>query len=123
MNNDTIGSETLSRVEKEKRHIVSRMYQATYGMLQICPEETADAFKQSIANFEEAYPELAKLLKESPYHHYAVENMSDIIRREQAGSYESRMGQCSTMMSMIEALVKTPPGQQSANEMLEKLRL
>ncbi len=115
-------AEGISKIEKEKRHIVSRMYQATYGMLQICPDKEVDSFKKIIAKLEETYPEFTKLLNESKYHQYAVDNMIKDIARERKKSDESRMPQCSFGKSITKALIYTPSGQKSVSDYLEKLK-
>ncbi|WP_320033789.1 hypothetical protein [Halarcobacter sp.] len=115
-------AEELSKIEKDKRHIVSRMYQATYGMLQICPDKEVDSFKRIIENFEKTYPEFSKLLNESPYHQYAVDNMVIDIARERKKSDESRMLQCSFGKSITQSLISTAGGQKSVSDMLEKLQ-
>ncbi len=98
------------------------MYQATYGMLQICPDKEVDSFKKIIGNFEETYPEFTKLLNESKYHQYAVDNMARDIARERKKSDEARMPQCSFGKSMIKSLTNTAGGKKSVDEMLEKLQ-
>ena len=112
----------ISKVEKEKRHIVSRMYQATYGMLQICPDKEVDSFKKIIAKFEERYPEFSKLLNESKYHQYAVDNMRRDITHERKQSDKARIPQCSFGKSMTKSLTNTDSGKKSVAEMLEKLQ-
>jgi len=115
-------AEELSKIEKDKRHIVSRMYQATYGILQICPDKEVDSFKRIIENFEKKYPEFSTLLNESPYHQYAVDSMARDIARERKKSDESRMPQCSFGKSIIQSLINTTDGQRSVSDMLEKLQ-
>lgn len=115
-------AEELSKIERDKRHIVSRMYQATYAMLQICPDKEVDSFKKIIENFEETYPEFSKLLNESQYHQYAVDNMAKDIAQERKKSDESRMPQCSFGKSMTQSLISTTNGQKSVSDMLEKLK-
>jgi hypothetical protein len=117
-----LNMERISKVEKEKRHIVSRMYQATYGMLQICPDKEVDSFKKIIAKFEETYPEFSKLLNESEYHQYAVDNMARDIARERKKSDKARMPQCSFGKSMTKSLIDTDSGKKSVKNMLEKLQ-
>jgi len=115
-------AEELTKVEKEKRHIVSRMYQATYGILQICPDREVDSFKKIIKNFEETYFEFSKLLNESQYHQYAVDNMIKDIAQERKKSDRSRISQCSFGKSMTLSLISTTGGQKSVSDMLVKLK-
>jgi hypothetical protein len=115
-------AEELSKIEKDKRHIVSRMYQATFGLLQICPDKEVDSFKRIIENFEKKYPEFSTLLNESPYHQYAVDSMERDIARERKKPDESRMPQCSFGKSIIQSLISTTGGEKSVSDMLEKLQ-
>ncbi len=115
-------AEELNELEKEKRKIVFRMYEITYGMLQICPDKEVDSFKEIIKNLDETYPEFTKLLNESEYHQYAVDLTAKDIIRERKKSDESRMPQCSFGKSMTKSLINTPNGQKSVNDMLEKLQ-
>ncbi len=115
-------AEELTKIEKDKRHIVSRMYQVTYGMLQVCPDKEVDSFKTIIVNFEETYPEFTKLLKESQYHQYAIDMTAHDIARERKKSDELRMPQCSFGKAMTQSLINTTDGQKSVYDMLEKLK-
>jgi hypothetical protein len=115
-------AEEVSKVEKDKRKIVSRMYQATYAILEICPDREFNSYKKIIDKFERTYPEFTKLLNESPYHQYAVDNMVHDIARERGQSDEIRMSQCSFGKYITESLMNTEDGIKSVNNMLETLK-
>ncbi|MBO8087542.1 MAG: hypothetical protein J7D61_16025 [Marichromatium sp.] len=114
-------TQELSKIERDKRHIVSRTYQMTYGMLQICPDKEADSFKKIIEEFEKTYPEFTQLLKESQYYQYAVDNMAKDIQRERQKPDESRMSQCLYGQYLTKSLTSTASGQKTVREMQEKL--
>jgi hypothetical protein len=108
--------------EKMKAKVVSRMYQSTYGILEICPDEEVDSFKKIIEKFEKTYPEFTKLLNESKYHQYAVDTMAGNIVRERKASEETRMSQCKFGKSITESLINTTDGEKSVNDMLAILK-
>jgi hypothetical protein len=115
-------AEEISKVEKDKRKIVSRMYQATYAILEICPDREVNSYKKIIDKFERTYPEFTKLLNESPYHQYVVDTMKHDIDRERQQSDEIRMSQCSFGKSITESLMNSDNGVKSVSDMLETLR-
>ena len=58
-----------SDTERQKAHVVSRLYQATYGAEDRCkPSKLASLeFGKAFNQFSVAYPELIRLLKASPH--------------------------------------------------------
>ena len=56
-------AQELSEVEREKRHIVSRLYQVTDRQLALCPDQDVAAFSDVLEQFYMKYPELNLLIK------------------------------------------------------------
>lgn len=118
----SIQAAELNSTEREKRKIVSRMYQATEGALARCPKKDIKSFEQSLNEFNKSYPEFVPLLKSSSYRQYAVDNFSDDIQRSKTEPVKKLSLECLYIKSLLDALLTTESGKKSVEDMLASLK-
>lgn len=106
--------------ERQKAHIVSRMYQATYGAQKQCINYKDEVAKldKAIEQFRNAYPELMRLVDSSPYLPQAKEEFNATMR---SPGDQLPVEECLYIGNMLQQWVDNPDGQNIANDMIETL--
>ena len=112
---------------KRKTHIVSRVYQLVYGGAEICTRlasPDAQAAVAAAARFKDAYPELIRLVEESPYVGIARERNRKMV--EDGVAYEAKNPQpepdCKDVIRKLDYSVDDPVGRIQINETIERLK-
>jgi hypothetical protein len=104
--------------ERQKTHIVSRMYQATYGVQKQCNQSAS--LNTAIEQVHHAYPELMRLIESSPYLPQAKAEFNSLwsTSGEQAGIKE-----CQEIENMLRQLLDVSHGgRQAVNDMVQALK-
>lgn len=61
-------AQAAAEVERQKAHVVSRLYQVTYGAEERCrPQRGVIGLGKALDQFNSAFPELMRLIDGSPY--------------------------------------------------------
>jgi hypothetical protein len=106
--------------ERQRAHVVSRMYQATYGA-----QERCGSYKDELARLDKvieqvrhAYPELMRLVESSVYLPQAKEEFKALW-----GGTDGQLPiqECRETANMLQQLLEVPNGQQAANNMIQTL--
>ncbi|WP_292938431.1 hypothetical protein [Noviherbaspirillum sp.] len=119
------GAQMPSSFERQKMHVVSRMYQATYGASERCrpSKEASVSLDKAIDQIRKTFPELMTLIDNSPYLPQAREQFNAFASSTAARPTNDELVQeCSGMTNMLQQLVETPGGQQAANDMIQTLK-
>lgn len=103
---------------RQKAHIVSRLYQATYGAQEQCSshKDVAANLDKTIDQFRRAYPELMRLVESSPYLPQAKEGFKAIWNGSRMSPQE-----CRETANILRQFLDAPNGQQEANRMIQIL--
>jgi|GEM_PF-5139313 len=115
-------SATDSPDERQKRHVVSRLYEITESMVQQCshaPSSVANKYKLEVSRFVEANPKLMTLVKQSPHYEYAQKNYA-YERRNDPHTVEMLVSVCGYFSDAIGAMIDTPQGKSEVDK-LEKI--
>ena len=111
--------------EREKRKIVSRLYQATYGSIERCkkaaPEEATE-FESEFNRFVSENEKLMKLVTQSPYYEYAINSFSKHAAVDPLeDTTESFSAECKYLSSMLHSMSLQKEGRYSIKEITEIL--
>lgn len=118
-------ADTQSDSERQKAHVVSRLFQVTYGAQQHCaasPEKSA-AVTTAVDQFRATYPELLSLVDSSPYLPRFQENFKKFLAdpaRQASG--EALVKECQSLEYMLRQLLDTPGGKQATDEYTQLLK-
>lgn len=107
-----------SQEEREKRHIVSRLYEMTESMTQRCSHAqlvVASKYQHEVSRFIEAYPRLMTLVKQSAYYEYAQRNFS-YKGKSEGETKETLTSSCDYFSGVIGAMVDDPRGVSEVNK-------
>jgi hypothetical protein len=109
-------------LERQKAKIVSRVYQLTYGAEEMCkrysPQES-NQVSEAVAKFKNTYPELMKLVKESPYLDKAKKRMSILIDRMEKNPEDT---ECLAAYNMLQQCTDTESGKQDILKTIAELK-
>jgi hypothetical protein len=112
-------------VERQKVHMVSRMYQATYGAQERCrpSREASVKLDMAIEQFRNALPELMSLVDSSPYLPQAKEQFKVFLSKAPAPQNDQALvEECAGIADMLHQLADTPGGQKAADDMIQTLK-
>jgi len=118
-------AQASTNTERQKAHVVNRMYQATYGAQERCrPLKDASAsLDKAIDQIRRAFPELLSLIENSPYLPQAREHFKTLLNDPtMRSSDEALLQECRGIEYMLRQFVEAPAGQQAANEMIQTLK-
>lgn len=109
-----------SEQEQYKAHIVSRMYEATYGGQEKCrsDKEALDRLNKMVDQFRHAYPELMSSIENSPYLPQAKEHLK--LGRDPSGKYD--LQECRETETILRQMLIVPQGQQLADYYVQILK-
>lgn len=114
-----------SNIERQKMHVVSRMYQATYGAQERCrPSKEASAnLDKAVDQLRHAFPELLNLIDNSPYLLQAQEQFKTFLSNTAIKSSDEKLApMCNWFEYMLRQLVESKDGQQVAIDMIQTLK-
>jgi hypothetical protein len=112
-------------VERQKAHVVSRLYQATYGAELRCrpSKEASSSFSKAMDQFRSAFPELMRLIDGSPYLPPAREQFNKFLADPSAKvSDEALIEECRGLEYMLRLFIEAPGGKDTVNGYLQLLR-
>lgn len=112
-------------VEREKTLIVSRLYQSTYGAKERCrpSKEASLSLGKAIKRFRLAYPELMRLVDQSPYLPTARDQFKQFLADPSAKiSDEELVQECQGLESMLLQFVDTPGAKDEMNKFVLLLK-
>jgi hypothetical protein len=110
-----------SSIERQKKHIVSRVYEAIYETEEwgCSPSEGSAHVKKMINRARQAFPELFSLVDASPYFPQAREESKAFLNRI---PLEMRIHNCKAIEYILEEVFETPGGQKGVNDMIQTLK-
>jgi hypothetical protein len=112
-------------MERQKAHIVSRMYQATYGAQERCrsAEEASEGLDKAIGQLRGTLPELMTLVDASPYLPQAQAQFKAMHGKAPAvQDRRSLIEECAAIENLLRQLIETPGGKKAASDMIDILR-
>jgi hypothetical protein len=106
--------------ETQSQKLIYRLYSATFGADEFCktasPEAWAD-FKTQLNRFTAQYPELIKLIRDSPYYaqsqRYFSQKAAVMAARE---TPQAATGDCRAFTKLLEAMIDDPAGKKAARD-------
>jgi hypothetical protein len=111
--------------ERQKAHVVSRLYQATYGAEERCrpSKEASSSFSKAMDQFRSAFPELMRLIDGSPYLPPARDQFKKFLADPSAKvSDDALIQECRGLEYMLRQFVEAPGGKEAVNEYLQLLK-
>ena len=114
-----------SDTERQKAHVVSRLYQATYGAEDRCkPSKLASLeFGKAFNQFSVAYPELIRLLKASPHLTTAKEQYAKFLAHPSTNVNENALfEECRGMGDMLRQFVEAPGAKEAMDDFVQTLK-
>ena len=105
--------------------IVSRLYQATFGMSERCkmaPTESADEFKAEFDRFSAKYPDLLNLLRSSPFYGPARQHFLQLSASLAArDTPQSLAAECKALAQLLRSMIDQPEGQRAVRDYTAQL--
>ena len=112
-------AQATTDVEREKAHVVSRLYQATYGAKERCrpSKEASLSLGKAINQFRLAFPELMRLVDHSPYLPPARDQFKKFLADPSAKvSDEDLVQECQGLESLLLQFVDAPEAKDEMNK-------
>jgi hypothetical protein len=111
--------------ERQKAHLVSRLYQATYGAQKRCSAspEGATSIEKSLEIFRSKFPELIRLLDGSPYFGPARDNFQKFLDDPSTKVGDSALLlECQSLEYILRSLIDAPGGNEAVAEYIQLLK-
>lgn len=96
-------------MERKKAHIVSRIYQATYGAEKRCStlNEASITLADAVKQFRLAYAEITSLVEQSPYFPVAEKDFTKFLASQAAREDKEELkAECAGLEDMLRQFVK-----------------
>jgi len=109
-------------IDRQKAKIVFRVYDITYGTEKICKRHSSQKSEQvskAVAKFKNTYPELMKLVEQSPYLNRAKKLISEEI--ESIGK-NPEYDVCGSRLGLIQELTDTESGRKMVLDTIAELK-
>jgi hypothetical protein len=111
--------------ERQKEHLVFRLYQATYGAEKRCsasPEGSASIGK-SLEIFRSKFPELIRLLDGSPYFGPARDNFQKFLENPSTKVGDTALLlECESLEYILRSFIDAPGGNEAIAEYIQLLK-
>jgi hypothetical protein len=112
----------ISEQAQQQRKIVKGIYQLTDGALALCPEKNSVAFKETLLEFKQHFPEVTSLVKNSKYNTYAKLDYTDGFEVKQVEATPALTQQCLFKQKMLKNMMSTHEGRQTMAKALATLQ-